>query len=122
MICKCSSEELGIKINYECVFDKSIFCQKEGKIKEVKEQPTEYLRMLEEIFNANGELKQRYKLAEECSELIQAVLKGTKENFIEEMADVSVVIDQFLYIHGLKDKVDEIKKEKAKRTISRMKL
>lgn len=65
-----------------------------------------------------GEEKQYIALAEECAELIQSCCKLSNDknyhesfiNFIEEIADVEILIEQFreMYGHG----IDEIKKEK----------
>lgn len=64
-------------------------------------------------------------LKEECRELIEAsdgYINGTdsKAHFLEEMADVEVMLDQMKLHFNAQDKVDEIKKSKVKRQLGRM--
>lgn len=60
---------------------------------------------------------------EECSELIQAISKfwrdGEVDNLREEIADVSIMIEQLALYFG-KDEVDEIKDWKLKRLQERL--
>lgn len=74
-----------------------------------------------EIFDHYGESKQLLQLIQECSELIKAITKGDKENFIEELADVLVVIDQILLKYpDIAAKIPRIKLEKIYRTLKRI--
>lgn len=74
-----------------------------------------------EIFDHYGESKQLLQLIQECSELIKAITKGDKENFIEELADVNVMIDQItLKYPDIDKKVQEIKRNKVARTLTRI--
>lgn len=74
-----------------------------------------------EIFDHYGESKQLLQLIQECSELIKAITKGDKENFIEELADVNVMIDQILLKYPDIDlKVGHIKRDKVFRTLKRI--
>ena len=61
------------------------------------------------------------KLIEECSELIRAIIRNDDENFIEEMADISVLTDQFLnHFPKYKEKFEKIKQEKIDRQLKRI--
>ena len=74
---------------------------------------------------------QSNQLIEECAELIQAVNKyrraRTKEeqekaldNYIEEMADVEIMLEQMKYLLRVKEEqMDKVKQYKLKRTIER---
>lgn len=61
---------------------------------------SEIKRACKQIVAHYGDIPQRHILIEECAELIQAVIKcergsdGADENFIEELADVSIMIEQ----------------------------
>lgn len=74
-----------------------------------------------DIFNHYGESKQLLQLIQECSELIKAITKGDRENFIEELSDVLVLIDQItLKYPDIAKKVDVIKRGKVARTLIRI--
>lgn len=67
-------------------------------------------------------------MIEECSELIQAIMKNkrkateeTMENVIEEMADVYLVLDQLIDLLKIGNKVIEIANKKAERQLERIK-
>ena len=49
---------------------------------------------LNKIFNYYGRKGQEYKLVEEMAELIQAIIKNDRENVMEEMADVQILLLQ----------------------------
>ena len=77
------------------------------------------------ILNHYGITEQVSKLKEECQELIEAAdgyINGTdsKAHFLEEMADVLVMIEQMIMHFNAQDKVDEIKRFKVKRQLGRM--
>ena len=77
------------------------------------------------ILNHYGITEQVAKLKEECRELIEAsdgYINGTdsKAHFLEEMADVEVMIEQMIMHFNAQDKVDEIKRFKVKRQLGRM--
>lgn len=77
-----------------------------------------------------GEAVQMQQLVEEMSELTKAICKYarvngigqpvadsvTKEtveaNLVEELADVALVLEQVIYLHGCKDKIENIMAEK----------
>lgn len=77
------------------------------------------------ILNHYGITEQVAKLKEECRELIEAsdgYINGTdsKAHFLEEIADVEVMLDQMKLHFNAQDKVDEIKRFKVKRQLGRM--
>lgn len=77
------------------------------------------------ILKHYGITEQVSKLKEECRELIEAAdgyINGTdsKAHFLEEIADVEVMIEQMIMHFNAQDKVDEIKRFKVKRQLGRM--
>lgn len=73
------------------------------------------------IYNHYGIYLQRQQLIQECAELIQGITKNDYENFCEELADVQVLIDQFLIGEpDIKQKVDLIKEAKVARQLRRI--
>ena len=77
------------------------------------------------ILKRYGITEQVAKLKEEAYELIEAAdgyINGTdsKAHFLEEMADVEVMLDQMKLHFNAQDKVDEIKRFKVKRQLGRM--
>jgi len=61
---------------------------------------------------------QKNKAIEELSELIRAISRNDRDNVIEEIADVEIVINQLKYIYKIKDGlIDIIKDKKENRTI-----
>lgn len=64
---------------------------------------------------------QKQKLVEELAELIQAVCKGEKEQIMEEMADVAIMLEQTQYLLGITpDTVEDIERKKIMRQIARI--
>lgn len=77
------------------------------------------------ILNHYGITEQVAKLKEEAYELIEAsdgYINGTdsKAHFLEEMADVEVMIEQMIMHFNAQDKFDEIKRFKVKRQLGRI--
>lgn len=77
------------------------------------------------ILNHYGITEQVSHLKEECQELIEAAdgyINGTDTelHFLEEMADVEVMLDQMKLHFGAWDRVDEIKRFKVKKQLGRM--
>lgn len=77
------------------------------------------------ILNHYGITEQVSYLKEECRELIEAAdgyINGTdsKAHFLEEIADVLVMIEQMTMHFNAQDKVDEIKRFKVKRQLGRI--
>ena len=65
--------------------------------------------------------KQKLQFIQELSELIQAITKGDADNFIEELAVVQVMIDQFIISNHILDiKYKKIMLEKVRRQIKRI--
>ena len=60
---------------------------------------------------------QKIKLLEECAELLQGYFKKDTENVLEEIADISVLVDQITLKVPI---IKEIKKNKINRTILRI--
>lgn len=56
---------------------------------------------LKEILNYYGEESQANQLIQELSELIVAITKNDEENIKEEVADVLVMLNQFLEFEGV---------------------
>lgn len=104
------------------------------------EEYESYLRMnddrykIADHFGFEGQSKQ---LIEEMAELTQAICKYfrskgqgqpipaykismVKQNIIEEIADVKLVLEQIIYLMNVEDEVQEIMNEKIERTIGRM--
>lgn len=77
------------------------------------------------ILKRYGITEQVAKLKEECRELIEASdgyinETDSKAHFLEEIADVEVMLDQMKLHFNAQDKVDEIKRFKVKRQLGRM--
>ena len=77
------------------------------------------------ILNHYGITEQVAKLKEECRELIEAAdgyINGTdsKAHFLEEIADVLVMIEQMKLHFEAWDRVNEIKREKVNRQLRRI--
>lgn len=81
---------------------------------------------LKSIADHYGKESQLIKLQEECGELWGAIHSYVKDAFppcfiAEEIADVSIMIDQVIYLMGLEDEVDEQITYKLRRQIERIK-
>ncbi|MHA1382324.1 MAG: hypothetical protein ACTSR3_01060 [Candidatus Helarchaeota archaeon] len=79
-------------------------------------------------WNKFGENAQLIMIMEESAELIQAVAKymrygekNIKDNIIEEMADVGIMIEQFLQVYSLESEFNKIRKKKIERLERRLK-
>ena len=69
-----------------------------------------------------GEKHQKNKAIEELLELASAIYDNDKENVIEEIADVLIMIEQMQLIFGItNDDIQKVKEFKIKRTLERMK-
>lgn len=69
-----------------------------------------------------GEETQTNKLLEELAELIRAIARGDRENIVEEVADVEIMVYQYKLLLGLEEDVDKMIVEKIKRQTERIKL
>jgi NTP pyrophosphatase (non-canonical NTP hydrolase) len=70
---------------------------------------------------------QSIKLVEECGELMQALAKWcinpnqtTAKHFIEEMADLDIVLQQVIYLSKNEKYFQKIRKQKIERTLQRI--
>lgn len=71
---------------------------------------------LAEYFGIKTQINQ---MIEEMAELTQAFCKqnrGITSNIIEELADVSLLLEQLIYLLGCHDDIEKIQKEKIERT------
>lgn len=86
-----------------------------------------YSEFLKKIVAKNGVQAQSLVAMEECSELIQAISKMLREpsaehreNLIEEVADVAIMIDQLREMYGIGyEELNEMQCQKMDRTIER---
>ena len=53
------------------------------------------------IFNTYGKSHQVSKLLEEVGELIETIMNEDKENMVQEIADVMVLLEQFKNYYGI---------------------
>lgn len=93
------------------------------KIKDLtlQEKITKYYWDCKRIYDHYGEKQQKKQLIQELGELIVAITKEDNENFIEELADVSVMIDQFLIAYpDVDDSVKATQFKKVARQIKRI--
>lgn len=72
---------------------------------------------LETIMDFFGVKNQKLKLLEECSELVCAFFHNDERNELEEIADISILIDQLIMVNP---EIEEIKTCKINRTINRI--
>lgn len=73
------------------------------------------------IFDYYGIEKQKMQFIQELAELIQAITKNDPKNFIEELADVQVMIDQFIISNRTRYlKIQKIMLEKVDRQLKRI--
>lgn len=85
----------------------------------------DYNTSLKRIEDHYGIFNQRDMLVEECAELIQAISKckrgepGGYDNFLEEMADVQIMLDQ-MYDYVGRDRILAIMGEKISRQLKRI--
>ena len=89
---------------------------------------SEMKRACKQIVTHYGDKEQRHILIEECAELIQSVIKCERgsedagDNFVEELADVSIMIEQMkqsLCLYDLQQ-YNKIVKAKLERQLERM--
>ncbi|HIT90590.1 MAG TPA: hypothetical protein IAC41_09255 [Candidatus Merdenecus merdavium] len=77
-----------------------------------------------------GYKEQQWKLVEEMAEVAKEINKFRKKNYnkntnaykklVSELADLSVVLPQVIYLLECEDKVARIRREKAHRQLKRM--
>lgn len=73
------------------------------------------------IISHYGYNNQLRKLNEECFELEEALILSEKESITEEVADVMVMLYQFIEFYGItNDEIKKIMKQKINRQLKRM--
>lgn len=88
--------------------------------KQEKEQ-IKYYTGCKTIFDYYGMEHQKIQFIQELAELIQAITKKNSDNFIEELADVQVMIDQFtINDPELDKKYQKIMLRKVERQLKRI--
>jgi NTP pyrophosphatase (non-canonical NTP hydrolase) len=92
----------------------------EEKLSQLKEElfnATSIPIVLYRIVGRNGFEHQVRKTAEESVELANAALHfpASEENFIEELADISIMLDQMRIRYS--DRIDEVRKQKLSRLL-----
>ena len=80
----------------------------------------EYEEGIHYIADTYGLVNQTWKLVEELSELLTAVMHSDTEEIVEEMADVRIMIDQVAYLMDIRPAVEGCMKCKVRRTLERM--
>lgn len=74
-----------------------------------------------EIISFYGYEKQKLKAIEEMSELTKAICKDDRENIIEELADVKIMIAQLMLIYNIDvEEVFKVMDSKVERTMNRI--
>ena len=74
-----------------------------------------------EIIAFYGYEKQKLKAIEEMSELTKAICKDDRENIIEELADVKIMIAQLMLIYNIDvEEVLKVMDSKVERTMNRI--
>ena len=77
---------------------------------------------IQKIADYYGLDNQLNKTIEECAELIQALVKlESRENTIEEIADVQIMLKQMLYLLDCEKEVEKVMEYKINRQLERMK-
>lgn len=74
-----------------------------------------YSALIARMAEINGLQNIKAKLVEELAELIRALARGQDEMILEEMADVRIMLDQFVHVmsDAKKDRLDEWMQEKG---------
>lgn len=91
------------------------------EVEKVSQMKSEHIQNLNKAILKWGAEKQIKKAAEECAELIQALLKGwSQDNIDEEIADVEIMIAQLKMIYRNTDNVELHKERKLRALGSRV--
>lgn len=67
-----------------------------------------------DILKYYGEVHQQEKAIEEMAELISAIKHGDRANYIEELADVGVMLEQLVQALSLEERATYIKTQNSK--------
>ena len=85
----------------------------------MKEQIKQDIQKIADYYGLDN---QTDKTIEECAELIQALAKlESRENTIEEIADVQIMLKQMLYLLDCEEEVEKVMAYKINRQLERMK-
>ena len=79
--------------------------------------------IMQEAISLFGEEMQERVACEECAELIQAISHKHRQrphNIAEEIADVSIMLEQLIIINDCASDVESIRKNKIERLYSRI--
>ena len=77
---------------------------------------------IQKIADYYGLDNQLNKTIEECAELIQALVKlESRENTIEEIADVQIMLKQMLYLLDCEKEMEKVMEYKINRQLERIK-
>lgn len=80
------------------------------------------MNSIHKIAKRNGLPTVQDKLVEELAELTSALINNNVENIIEEIADVTIVMQQYLHLTEATEKFKKWHKAKVQRTLERLKL
>ncbi len=85
----------------------------------MKKQTKQYIQKIADYYGLDN---QTDKTIEECAELIQALVKlESRENTIEEIADVQIMLKQMLYLLDCEKEVEKVMEYKINRQLERIK-
>lgn len=76
------------------------------------------LQMIADLYGGESQKK---KAVEEMAELTKAICKNDAAGMIEEIADVTVMMEQLVYLLDCQERVEGIRFQKIEREIGRMK-
>lgn len=84
-----------------------------------KQETEQYIQKIANYYGLDNQLN---KTIEECAELIQALVKlESRENTIEEIADVQIMLKQMLYLLDCEKEVEKVMEYKINRQLERIK-
>lgn len=84
----------------------------------MKKQTEQYIQKIADYYGLDS---QTDKTIEECAELIQALAKlESRENTIEEIADVQIMLKQMLYLLDCEKEVEKVVEYKINRQLKRI--
>ena len=79
----------------------------------MKKQTKQYIQKIADYYGLDN---QTDKTIEECAELIQALVKlESRENTIEEIADVQIMLKQMLYLLDCEKEMEKVMEYKINR-------
>lgn len=82
-----------------------------------KREIEQYIQKIADNYGLDNQLN---KTIEECAELIQSLAKlESRENTIEEIADVQIMLKQMLYLLDCEKEVEKVMEYKINRQLER---